>query len=86
MQINEMSIGENPNRHCVYSRHSNQMTENQETTHATRLIGYSNALLEFEDVEDLDASVTAVLWRALEMQLKMQGMDIEMLLMARDGS
>lgn len=62
------------------------MTESQEIINAEAMICYAHCVVNHVDIQDLDASVTAVLWRALEIQLKMQGLDIEMLLMARDGS
>lgn len=62
------------------------MTESQESIYATHIINFAKVLVTQVDIEDLDTITTAVLWRALEMQLQTQGLDIEMLLMARDGS
>lgn len=63
------------------------MTNNQESIAAHAVIGCAQQLLcDMDGVlpEDFRASTTAILWRALELQLA--GSSIESLLLARDES
>jgi len=63
------------------------MTNNQETLAAHAVIGCAHqCLADMDGVLPMDysASATAILWRALEIQLS--GVAIESLLLARDGS
>lgn len=65
----------------------NLMNNNQETIAAHAVIGCAQQLLcDMDGVLPMDysASTTAILWRALEIQLA--GVAIESLLLARDGS